>query len=245
MNPGSLFWFRRLLSSVRDFVTGCNIHEYWLHSKEMHIQLSSATYEHLKGSHFIFERRGTITIKVRGHQCHNGNRTDPCNYSDQLVFMSAAVVEIETYWLNRKRDKDGGAQAACPQFETQTISKAISKATISAPETSGDHDRLVFPSVAREDEDDVKSIRSHRIKMDISGHHSLVESLEECRAEEMSVSKVRRSHYKDALHHNNGLQDSHIELDSPEFDVHNSIMASPDGSIDSHCSEKSAMCSVS
>lgn len=156
--------------------------------------------------------------------------------------------------------------------------------------------------------------------MDISGHHSLVESLEECRAEEMSVSKVRRvrltlldcylwsslrlkdrvqillwhifspslsafstysfisalspltplfrsvllslaplflplsflplpplsqSHYKDALHHNNGLQDSHIELDSPEFDVHNSIMASPDGSIDSHCSEKSAMCSVS
>uniref|UniRef100_W5MYK5 guanylate cyclase n=1 Tax=Lepisosteus oculatus TaxID=7918 RepID=W5MYK5_LEPOC len=41
--------------------------------KEMHIQLSSATYEHLKGSHFIFERRGTITIK--------GN------------------VEIETYWL--------------------------------------------------------------------------------------------------------------------------------------------------
>ncbi|XP_020364829.1 soluble guanylate cyclase 88E-like isoform X3 [Oncorhynchus tshawytscha] len=187
--------------------------------KEMHIQLSSATYEHLKGSHFIFERRGTITIK--------GN------------------VEIETYWLKGKRDKDGNAQAACPQFETQTISKAISKATISAPETSGDHDRLVFPSVAREDEDDVKSIRSHRIKMDISGHHSLVESLEECRAEEMSVSKVRRSHYKDALHHNNGLQDSHIELDSPEFDVHNSIMASPDGSIDSHCSEKSAMCSVS
>lgn len=34
--------------------------------QEMHIQLSSATYEHLKGSHFIFERRGTITIKVRG-----------------------------------------------------------------------------------------------------------------------------------------------------------------------------------
>lgn len=35
-------------------------------NQEMHIQLSSATYEHLKGSHFIFERRGTITIKVRG-----------------------------------------------------------------------------------------------------------------------------------------------------------------------------------
>lgn len=32
--------------------------------QEMHIQLSSATYEHLKGSHFIFERRGIITIKV-------------------------------------------------------------------------------------------------------------------------------------------------------------------------------------
>lgn len=33
--------------------------------QEMHIQLSSATYEHLKGSHFIFERRGIITIKVK------------------------------------------------------------------------------------------------------------------------------------------------------------------------------------
>ncbi|XP_077589088.1 soluble guanylate cyclase gcy-31-like isoform X3 [Stigmatopora nigra] len=83
--------------------------------KEMHIQLSSATYEHLKGSHFIFERRGTITIK--------GN------------------VEIETYWLKGKRDKDGNAQAACPQFETQTISEAISKATIT--EVAGEEEGLV------------------------------------------------------------------------------------------------------
>ncbi|KAK6298300.1 hypothetical protein J4Q44_G00313550 [Coregonus suidteri] len=94
----------------------------------------------------------------------------------------------------------------------------------------------VFPSVAREDEDDVKSIRSHRIKMEISGHHSLVESLEECCAEEMSLSK---SHYKAPLHHNNAVQDSYIEPDSPEFDVHDSIMASPD------CSEKSTMRSMS
>ncbi|CAB1325246.1 unnamed protein product [Coregonus sp. 'balchen'] len=120
-----------------------------------------------------------------------------------------------------KRDKNGSTQAACPQFETQTTSKAISK---------------VFPSLAREDEDDVKSIRSHRIKMEISGHHSLVESLEECCAEEMSLSK---SHYKAPLHHNNAVQDSYIELDSPEFDVHDSIMASPD------CSEKSTMRSMS
>lgn len=48
----------------------------------------------------------------------------------------------------------------------------------------------VFPLVAGEDEDDVKSIRSHRIKMAISGH-SLEESMEECRVEEMSVHKVR------------------------------------------------------
>lgn len=48
----------------------------------------------------------------------------------------------------------------------------------------------VFPLVAGEDEDDVKSIRSHRIKMEISGH-SLEESMEECRVEEMSVHKVR------------------------------------------------------
>lgn len=52
-------------------------------------------------------------------------------------------MEIETYWLKGKRDKDGNAQAACPQFETQTISKAISKATISAPEATGDEDGLV------------------------------------------------------------------------------------------------------
>ena len=44
--------------------------------------------------------------------------------------------------------------------------------------------------MAGEDEDDVKSIRSHRIKMEISGH-SLEESMEECRVEEMSVHKVR------------------------------------------------------
>ncbi|TSQ35265.1 Soluble guanylate cyclase 88E [Bagarius yarrelli] len=81
--------------------------------KEMHIQLSSATYEHLKGSHFIFERRGTITIK--------GN------------------VEIETYWLKGKRDKDGNAQAACPQFEAQTISKAA----ISASEPPIDEEELI------------------------------------------------------------------------------------------------------
>lgn len=44
--------------------------------------------------------------------------------------------------------------------------------------------------MAGEDEDDVKSIRSHRTKMEISGH-SLGESVEECRVEEMSVHKVR------------------------------------------------------
>lgn len=52
-------------------------------------------------------------------------------------------VEIETYWLKGKRDKDGNAQAACPQFETQTISKAISKATIAGPEATRDEEGLV------------------------------------------------------------------------------------------------------
>ncbi|XP_026137185.1 receptor-type guanylate cyclase gcy-4-like [Carassius auratus] len=169
--------------------------------KEMHIQLSSATNEHLKGSHFIFERRGTITIK------------------------------IETYWLKGKRDKDGNARAACPQLEAQTISKAA----ISAPEAPIDEDLQVFPSVAGEDEDDVKSIRSHRMKMETSGN-----SLEECRVEGASVSK---SHYKDALQ-DSSLQDPHTELDSAEFDVGDSILESPAGSWDSHGSEKSTMCSV-
>ena len=52
---------------------------------------------------------------------------------------SQGNVEIETYWLKGKRDKDGNAQAACPQFETQTISKA----TISAPDTAGEQEGLV------------------------------------------------------------------------------------------------------
>lgn len=121
--------------------------------------------------------------------------------------------------MKGKRDKDGNAQAACPQFESQTISKAIRKAAISDPEAPGDKEGLValtslnlssallpasfshflsfcltlnqvFPLVAGEDEDDVKSIRSHRIKMEIAGH-SLEESMEECRAEEMSLHKVK------------------------------------------------------
>ena len=50
----------------------------------------------------------------------------------------------------------------------------------------------MFPSVAGEDEDDVKSIRYHRIKMETSGN-SLEESMEEGRVEEMSISKVRQS----------------------------------------------------
>lgn len=48
-------------------------------------------------------------------------------------------MEIETYWLKGKRDKDGNAQAACPQFEAQTISKA----TISAAEPPIDEEELV------------------------------------------------------------------------------------------------------
>lgn len=45
--------------------------------------------------------------------------------------------------MKGKRDKDGNAQAACPQFESQTISKAISKATISGPEAPVDEEGLV------------------------------------------------------------------------------------------------------
>ena len=51
-----------------------------------------------------------------------------------------------------------------------------------------------------------------------------------------------QSHYKDALQ--DGLQDAHLELDSPESDGRDSIMESRSSSCDSRCS-KSAMCSVS
>lgn len=51
-----------------------------------------------------------------------------------------------------------------------------------------------------------------------------------------------QSHYKDGLQ--DGLQDSHLELDSPESDDRNSIMESRESSCDSRCS-KSAMCSLS
>ncbi|XP_060935164.1 soluble guanylate cyclase 88E-like [Limanda limanda] len=175
--------------------------------KEMHIQLTSATYEHLKGSHFIFERRGIITIK--------GN------------------VEIETYWLKGKRDKDGNAQAACPQFETISISKA----NIKAPEAKRAEEGLVFPLGAGDGKDDAKSIPSHRIKMEISGH-SPEEKMEEGRKEEMSGHKA---HHKDALQ--DGHRDPHLERNSPESDGRDSI-ASHTSSCDSH-SSKSAMCNVS
>lgn len=55
---------------------------------------------------------------------------------------------------------------------------------------------------------------------------------------------LSQSHYKDALQ-DGGLQDPHIEMDSPDFDGRDSIMQSPEGSCDSRCSEKSTMCSIS
>lgn len=58
----------------------------------------------------------------------------------------------------------------------------------------------------------------------------------------MFLHFLPQSHYKDALQ--DGLQDSHLELDSPESDGRDSIMESCDSSCDSRCS-KSAMCSVS
>lgn len=51
-----------------------------------------------------------------------------------------------------------------------------------------------------------------------------------------------QAHYKDALQ--DGLQDAHLGLDSPESDGRDCIMESPDSSCDSRCS-KSATCSVS
>lgn len=57
----------------------------------------------------------------------------------RLPFNLQGNVEIETYWLKGKRDKDGNAQAACPQFEAQTISKAA----ISAAEPPIDEEELV------------------------------------------------------------------------------------------------------
>ena len=47
-------------------------------------------------------------------------------------------MEIETYWLNGKRDKDGNAQAACPQFETRTIDKSINQAANPGSEAPGE-----------------------------------------------------------------------------------------------------------
>ncbi|KAL3972914.1 tubulin polyglutamylase TTLL1 [Sarotherodon galilaeus] len=96
--------------------------------------------------------------------------------------------------IKAQRDKHCNAQAACPQFETRTISKAISKATVLDPEATGDEQEPVFPLVPGEDEDDVKYVRSHRMKMEISGH--------------FLGTWWRKSHYND------GLQDSHLDWDS-------------------------------
>ncbi|XP_078280574.1 soluble guanylate cyclase 88E-like [Rhinoraja longicauda] len=99
--------------------------------KEMHIQLSSATYEHLIDSPFIFEQRGTITIK--------GN------------------VEIETYWLKGKRDKDGNAQAVCPQFDHQTMNT-----TNASPHASPHSDTKSINPTSMKDEKAATKILSWR-----------------------------------------------------------------------------------
>uniref|UniRef100_A0A8D3BPQ9 guanylate cyclase n=1 Tax=Scophthalmus maximus TaxID=52904 RepID=A0A8D3BPQ9_SCOMX len=52
---------------------------------KMHIQLSSATYEHLKGSHFIFERRGIITIKVKGQNYQHSNYTLAFTHEEHTI----------------------------------------------------------------------------------------------------------------------------------------------------------------
>ncbi|XP_072105394.1 LOW QUALITY PROTEIN: soluble guanylate cyclase 88E-like [Mobula birostris] len=124
--------------------------------KEMHIQSSGATYEHLVDSPFIFERRGTITIK--------GN------------------VEIETYWLKGKRDKDGNAQAACPQFEQQTIGT-----TVSPHPSVSSNKKLVNLSTVREDET-VKSESPQQMKVG-SSTTSLVKTPEDFSTDENSSTK--------------------------------------------------------
>ncbi len=120
----------------------------------------------------------------------------------------------------------------------------------------------VFPSVAGEDEDDVKYAltewrwkplgtlwRSRWRSVGFEEGESCdfcacVNELWDITPWNMIISNtVSQSHYKDTLQHSS-LQDPHIELDSAEFNGRDSIMESPAGSCYSHGSEKSTMCSV-
>lgn len=44
-------------------------------SQELHIQRSSASYKHLKGSHLMSERRGIVSIKVSDRNSLHSNDT--------------------------------------------------------------------------------------------------------------------------------------------------------------------------
>ncbi|XP_069762917.1 soluble guanylate cyclase 88E-like isoform X1 [Narcine bancroftii] len=125
--------------------------------KEMHIQLSGATYQHLIDSPFIFERRGTITIK--------GN------------------VEIETYWLKGKRDKDGNTQAACPQFDHQTVHTT----TVSQHSSACSNRKLINLSTG-EDDETLKPL-SPQLKMGLSTA-SLEKTVEEFSSDKNSNTEV-------------------------------------------------------
>ncbi|XP_048399586.1 soluble guanylate cyclase 88E-like isoform X4 [Stegostoma tigrinum] len=148
--------------------------------KEMHIQLSGATYEHLIDSPFIFERRGMITIK--------GN------------------VEIETYWLKGKRDKDGNAQAACPQFETQ----AISTTTLTPESSLGGKRELINPTNILDDEELVHSEHSQQGEI-VTSTASLEMSMQGISTDEDSFTK---NHYKESFVENDPEALTHQQEDT-------------------------------
>ncbi|GCC17555.1 hypothetical protein chiPu_0017596 [Chiloscyllium punctatum] len=127
-------------------------------------------------------------------------------------------VEIETYWLKGKRDKDGNAQAACPQFDTQ----AISTTTLTPESSLGRKRDLINSPNILDEEKLVHSEHSQREEM-VTSTASLGMSMQGISTDEDSFAK---NHYKESFVENDPGLVTHQQEDT-HFDTKLELHVAP------------------